>query len=371
MKEFAHGLLIGKFYPPHAGHHETIRAMAARCERVSVVVMGSAAETIGVDRRAAWLRAEHAGAVRIGTVRCDAPLDVGDPLVWAAHVAAVRAALRPLADVAVDAVFCGDDYGDELARRFDAKWVRVPRAGRSATAVRRDLAGSWSALAPATRAALAVRVVVVGAESTGTTSVSRALAQRFAARGGAFADTRWVAEYGREYTVIKWRAEQTAARAQRRPEPALADVVWTLGDFDAVAAEQTRREETAAAAGSPLLVCDTDAFATAVWERRYLGAAARTRRPWSQRPADNVYLLTDHEGVPWHDDGLREGDLALRAAMTQWFADALTAAGHSWVLLTGTLEQRVDLAVRIADQALAVRARFAEPLHGPGFGATG
>ena len=38
--------------------------------------------------------------------------------------------------------------------------------------------------------------------------------------------------------------------------------MWTPADFDTVAVEQTRRESLAAAAGSPLLVCDTDAFAT-------------------------------------------------------------------------------------------------------------
>jgi HTH-type transcriptional repressor of NAD biosynthesis genes len=42
-------------------------------------------------------------------------------------------------------------------------------------------------------------------------------------------------------------------------------------------------------------------------------------------------------------------------------------AGHSWVLLTGSLDERMDLAARTVDQLLAVRARFAEPLLGPGF----
>jgi len=108
------------------------------------------------------------------------------------------------------------------------------------------------------------------------------------------------------------------------------------------------------------VVCDTDAFATSVWERRYLGRAARGRQPWATTglPRRDVYLLTSHEGVPWHDDGLREGDLAVRAAMTGWFAAALTAAGHSWVLLTGSLPGRLDLAVRVTDAALAGRARF-------------
>ena len=83
-----------------------------------------------------------------------------------------------------------------------------------------------------------------------------------------------------------------------------------------------------------------------------------------------MYLLAYHEGVPCHDDGMREGELAIRAAMTGWFAEALTAAGHSWVLLTGTLEQRIDIALRTIEPLLELRARFGEPLHGPGFEAT-
>lgn len=75
-------------------------------------------------------------------------------------------------------------------------------------------------------------------------------------------------------------------------------------------------------------------------------------------PPRAVYLVTDHDGVPWRGDGMREGDLAVRAAMTGWFIDALTAAGHSWVLLTGTLEQRLHIAIRTIDPLLKSRARF-------------
>lgn len=57
----------------------------------------------------------------------------------------------------------------------------------------------------------------------------------------------------------------------------------------------------------------------------------------------------------------------MRAAMTGWFADALTAAGHSWVLLTGSLPERLELAVRTVDPLLDLSMRFGEPLHGPGF----
>ena len=50
-----HGLVIGKFYPPHAGHHHLIRAAAARCARLTVVVMAATVESIPLARRVAWL----------------------------------------------------------------------------------------------------------------------------------------------------------------------------------------------------------------------------------------------------------------------------------------------------------------------------
>lgn len=373
-----HGLVIGKFYPPHASHHWLIRQAAAGCDRVTVVVMASFAETVPLADRVVWLRAEHGGDenVHVVGIRCDAPLDVTDPTVWAAQVAAMRAAVRQVTGEPVTTVWTAEAYGDELARRLGATHRRVTQTadGLSATRVRSDLASTWPALAPATRAGLATRVVVVGAESTGTTTVAQALATRYRARGEAWSDTACVDEYGREFTEIVWARQVEAARLRGVRPPTLDEVEWAPTDFDEVATEQTRRENAAAATGSPLLVCDTDAFATSVWERRYLGAGARTEQSWATSPAlprHDLYLVTDHEGVPWQDDGLREGDLEIRAAMTGWFVDALTAAGHSWVLLTGTLDQRVDLAARTVDQLLAHRLGFAPPLNGPGFASQG
>lgn len=358
---FTHGLMIGKFYPPHRGHHDAIRAAAAQCTRVTVLVMAATVETIALADRVRWLREEHAGdpGVEIRGVRCDAPMDATDPRVWTAQIAAMRAALRQDGGSDdVDVVFSGEDYGTEMARWFDAADVRIARSPLSATVVRDDLAGRWGDLAPATRAGLTTRVVVVGAESTGTTTVARRLTEHYAARGGAWAGTQYVAEFGRDYTKIKW---------ERTPGIALADMVWTAADFDLIGPEQTRREEAAARIGSPILICDTDALATTVWERRYLGAASRTGQPWADVPPRAVYLLTDHRGVPWDDDGMREGDLNVRASMTEWFADTLTAAGQSWVLLTGDLDDRVSLAIRTIDPLLEHRATFGAPITGPGF----
>jgi len=363
---FPSGLVVGKFYPPHGGHLHLIEAAAARCRAVTVVVMAARAEQVPLADRVAWLRAACGGlpAVTVIGVPCDVPVDLGSGPVWAAQVAVMMAALHGNGLAPPGAVFSSEPYGDELAARLGAQHVCVDR-GRvtvpvSASQIRADLAGHWGLLIGPAQAGLAARVVVLGAESTGTSTIAELLAAHYRQRGGAWSRTPCVPEAGRDYTVTKWRQARAAAAAAGQPEPPLAELAWTHFDFDAVAAEQTRREDSAAAAGSPLVVCDTDAFATSVWERRYLGAAARGLQPWAATdlPGHAVYLVTSDEGVPWCDDGLREGDLAIRASMTGWFTAALTAAGHSWVLLTGSIADRLDLAVRVTDSILEDQARF-------------
>jgi HTH-type transcriptional repressor of NAD biosynthesis genes len=366
MTEHSHALVIGKFYPPHRGHHLLIRQAASIAATTTVVVMTSAAESIGLDERVSWVRAEHVSdpSVVIVGVRCDAPVDLGDDQVWAAQVAVMRAAARSVTDQPVDVVVTSEAYGAGLADRLGAAHVAVPRTtdGLSASRVRHDLAGHWEDLAPATRAGLAVRVVVVGAESTGTTMLATLLAEHYRARGGVWRRGAVVGEYGRDYS--------SDLRARRGASGTSTDSGWQAADFDLIAAEQTRCENAAAADGSPLLICDTDAFATSIWERRYLGSLARAVPPWSLAPLlprHDAYLLTDHHDVAWLGDGPREGDLEVREQMTGWFEDALTAARHSWVLLNGTAADRLALAVRTVDPLLARRLTFAAPKTGPGF----
>lgn len=356
---YRHALVIGKFYPPHVGHHHLVRSAARIADRVTVLVMASAAESIPLADRVSWMRESHAAdtSVTVTGVRCDAPMDLESDPVWAAQVASMRAAVRGVTSIPVDAVVSSEKYGDELAQRFSAVHVSVDpdRIAHpvSGTACRGDLAGSWDAVDAPARAGLTTRIVVVGAESTGTTTVSRALAEWYRRSGGVWARTRWVPEYGRQATHDKLDALR-----RERPDATMDDLVWTGADFADIAARQTAMEERAARTGSPVLICDTDAFATTVWERRYLGATGGNAVAPER---DALYLLTDHVGVPFVQDGIRDGEY-LRADMTGWFEDALTAAGRSWVLLTGSLDERVDLAVRVTDQALRLNARFADPL---------
>ncbi|MEV0840960.1 AAA family ATPase [Actinocatenispora sera] len=358
-----HGLVLGKFYPPHAGHRYLIDTAAAACARLTVVCAPSTVESIPLADRLAWLREIHAGQphVRVVGGYDDDPIDYHDDAVWAAHVEFTRTLVAKAAaddgmPARIDAVFSSESYGPELARRFDARHVPVDPDRRavpvSGTAVRADPAAHWSLLAAPVRAGLARRVVVVGAESTGTTTLARALAHRYRRRGGVWARTRWVPEYGRERTE-----EKLAVLRAADPAASVFDVTWQRDDFVEVARRQNEREDTAARDTSPLLVCDTDAFATAVWEQRYLGTASAAVTAQARRP--DLYLLTDHVGVPFVDDGLRDGE-QLRLWMTDRFREVLAAQPAPVVELTGPLPARLEAATAACDAVLTWR--FADPL---------
>ncbi|MGW2396703.1 AAA family ATPase [Kitasatospora sp. NPDC001664] len=360
---FRHGLVIGKFYPPHAGHHFLVRAAADACERLTVVVMAADVETIPLAERVAWLRSAHPGATVAGVVD-NLPVDYEDEEIWAGHVALMRSALTA-GDGPVEAVFSSEPYGVELARRFGAAPV-VLDVGRetfavSGTAVRADPVAHWGELEPPVRGWLARRVVVLGAESTGTTTLSRDLAAALRARGGPHARTGWVAEYGRELTVAKLAVARAVAAAGG-PVPTVFDLEWTDADFELVCRRQTEAEGRAARDGGPVLVCDTDALATTVWQERYVGAVTDPVRALAGGlPPRALYLLTSDEGVPFDDDGLRDGE-HLRGWMTGRFREVLGAGAVPWRELTGTRTERLAAALAAVDEILATGWNLADPL---------
>ena len=197
----------------------------------------------------------------------------------------------------------------------------------------------------------AQRVVLVGAESTGKTTLARDLCAALVRRGGGFAKTNWVPEYGRDYTIEKLALARARAAEAGQPTPGMETLVWTTADFVAIAREQNALEEREARAGGPVLICDTDAFATAIWHERYLGA----RSPEVEALAigrPSLYLLTHVDDIAFEADPIRDGE-HFRAWMTAAFVERLRASAHRTELVRGTREQRVAVATRAIDAWLA------------------
>lgn len=336
-KRFRHGLVLGKFYPLHAGHQALIRAASRDCERVTVQLLASSVESIALGVRAEWLEAEHP-EVNVVAAMDDAAVDFDSPAAWDEHMRLIESLL----DEPVDAAFTSDGYGSELARRLGADWVQVDR-GRiatpvSGTAVRADLRGHWWALPPSVRSWFARRVIVVGAESTGTTTLARGLAEHFG--------TVWVPEFGREWSELR---------------PGGLAAGWHTAEFDLVALEQSRREDEAAhRAPVPLVIGDTDALATTIWHERYVGGPSASVELLAKTRTPDLYLLTGDE-IPFVQDGMRDGE-HVRPWMTGRFREVLSAGTAPWLEVRGSRSERLERAVAAVDAVLPDRWHLADPL---------
>jgi len=320
--KFGLGLVIGKFYPPHRGHKLLIDTAGAQSEHVVVIVCGKPTDTIPPDLRGEWLQAIHPNAQ---VIVIDDRYDENDSRVWAENT------LRWLGR-APDAVFTSEAYGDPYASLMGSKHVCVDRVRRqipvSGTAVRRDPYVNWDFLEPPVRGWFAKRVCVLGAESTGTTTLAQDLARHL--------ETTWVAEYGREYS------ERKVSRG---------DPVWTSEEFTEIAMEQTRRENTASCEANRLLICDTNAFATTLWHRRYMNERSLEVEEIARKGRCDLYLLTGDE-IPFVQDGLRDGE-HIRHQMHRWFREALQAQPVPCAVLSGSRGERLTRALRLIQELFA------------------
>lgn len=174
-----------------------------------------------------------------------------------------------------------------------------------------------------------LRVVLTGSESVGKTTLAAEL--------GAHYRAPVVPEFVRGY-------------AQRIARPI------TYDDLLIIATEQAALEDehlaAARAAGSALVVHDTDPLSTLAYAQHYFGGApAAVERLVRARRPDH-YLLLDID-VPWVPDGVRDrGDR--RAEMQQLFVDTLTRIDATFTRIHGTWSERRALAMRSIDNLLSL-----------------
>lgn len=356
-KKYNTGLIIGKMYPPHRGHVYMIEQAAKQVDKLTVIVLGHSYQKLKLEDRVSWLNETFTDTnVTVHGMKNEAYDDYNDDNVWLDHDHIISAAVRKYAPEGVDALFSSETYGEELARRLHADNVVVD-LGRetfpiSATACREHLFNNWHFLPPAVQRHMLTRVVVVGGESTGTTTLSKDLEEYYRVQ---FPNVGWIPEYGREYTYVKLAALQAV-----NPEATMDDLVWTLEDFRIIGEEQTRLEEEYAHSDnvSPILICDTDALTTSFWEDRYCDNDSIGYPEYANGYAKrDLYIITNHEGVAFDQDGIRNSE-HVRASMTVAFEDELTKRNESWVILTGTQEERLRQATKIIDNILGQKAFF-------------
>ncbi len=310
------GLIVGKFYPPHCGHKYLIDSAASQVDELFVMVCRRPGEEPDADIRASWVREIHPG---VNVLVVEDTLDAEDSRAWAIF-SVETLGFRP------DVVFTSEDYGDSFAFYLGCEHVQIDRARTKvpicATRIRENPLGCWEYLEPPVRAYYAKRVCLIGAESTGKTTLARRLAEHY--------DTVWVAEYGRE--------------ASERMLRELGHYQWRSEDFAEIARIQCERENEAARMSNRILICDTDAFATAIWHQRYMDTrSAAVEEIYARHRAPDLYLLSDVDSS-FVQDGTRDGEV-IREWMHAAFVAELDAWNRPYQLLSGGWEDRFRQAV--------------------------
>jgi NadR type nicotinamide-nucleotide adenylyltransferase len=168
-----------------------------------------------------------------------------------------------------------------------------------------------------------IRVCFHGAESTGKSVLAARLERE---RGWP-----WVAEYGREY------AETIGTD-------------FTMDDLLAMAREQARRIELAAAARPAVLVLDTDPLMTAAWAQMLFGKVPDELFGY---PKADLYLHFAAD-VPWQADGTRFfGTADLRARFDAVAEAMLVRCKVPWRRIGGTWTEREAQVLGAVELALA------------------
>lgn len=171
-----------------------------------------------------------------------------------------------------------------------------------------------------------IKVVMFGPESTGKTTLAMKLAEHY--------NTAWVPEYARDYLQKKWDKEKK---------------ICETTDLLPIAKGQIKIENELTEIANKILICDTDLLETKVYSETYYGGSCDPLlEEYAIKNQYDLYFLT-YVDIPWVKDDLRDKPFQ-RAEMFAAFEQALIEYNRPYIILKGSMEQRLTIAVETIDK---------------------
>lgn len=332
MKKFRNGLIVGKFSPLHKGHEYLIETALEQCETLYIFSYYTP-EFPGCEahRREFWLKTLFPSAKifviddRFVQKRFNIslpPVSAGDleerrfvGFLWLQFVN------EPL-----DAVFTSENYGAGYAvemSNYFAEYTNFPAVTHilvdlerktipiSGTRLRADIHRYREFLSPVVYASFVERICFLGGESSGKSTLTARLAEEF--------KTHYVKEYGRTLSEEK-------------------DNQLVFEDLLRIAKTHIADEEKLAETADRYLFIDTTPLTTLLYSEYLFGKVDPELLWLSHRTYDRTFLcVPDFDFV---QDGTREGR-GFRERQHDWYLQKLAEREISYILLTGSLEERI------------------------------
>ncbi|TGN21156.1 ATPase [Leptospira idonii] len=321
-----HGLILGKFYPPHLGHLHLIREAKKHCNHLTVLVATLKRELIPGSLRFQWMKelTEDLPAHVVWVQDENPQYPEEDPIqfweIW-------KKTILSHSPAPIDVLFTSESYGDPLAKVLGTKHQIIDLERKavpiSASKIRNNPADYWEFIPEIERPFFLKRVVLTGSESVGKTVLSEKLANHF--------KTEWAPEFAREYLDAKGRFVER-------------DDIFEIAEGHLLS--EMKKAETA----NRILFLDTDLLTTKIYAEHYFDL----KYDWLQERAyqlqydSSLFLDID---IPWVEDPLRDlGDI--RKEMKQKFISEMNLAKRDFTLISGGFPEREKQAVEIVEAIL-------------------
>ncbi|TGL88709.1 ATPase [Leptospira congkakensis] len=318
-----HGLVLGKFYPPHKGHIHLITEAKKNCDELTVLVCSLKRELIPGDLRFEWMLSLFPDPkIRIIWVQDENPqYPEEDPDFWNLW----RKTIESHTKRKVDFLFTSEEYGEPLSKVLGCqhKVIDIHRSvvPISATKIREEPLTHWEWIPELIRPYFVKRIVLTGSESVGKTSLAMTLAKHF--------QTNWIPEFAREYLESK-------------------ESPMDESDFLPIAKGHLLSEVEAAKSSNGILFLDTDLLTTKVYLERYYGSEIPwlTERALGLKYDTSLFLDID---IPWIRNKLRDlGEE--RESMRTRFLQAMNEANRNFLFIRGDYSMREQRAIEIVNQ---------------------
>jgi NadR type nicotinamide-nucleotide adenylyltransferase len=332
--KYKNGFLLGKFFPPHLGHCYLMETAASMCEHLTVMVCSLEKETISGKFRfecVTELMMKHHN-VSVIHITDELPQEPNEhPNFWDMWIETVRKNVTEKIDV----VFSSEMYGYELAERLGAEHFMVDLDRKtfpvSGTKIRNNPYEYWSFIPDIVKPYFVKRIAILGPESVGKTVISEKLSKHY--------NTRWVPEYGREYTD-KFKL--------------------TLDGICTIANKQLEIENQVVKDANKILICDTDIITTKIWSLIYFKTVPKSIENMVDTIDYDLYLVLSPD-VPWVDDGTR-----VTSHMRDWHFETikseLNRLGKQYQVISGNYDNRLSSAIKEIDILMKPKVDFQYPL---------
>jgi len=318
-----HGLILGKFYPPHKGHLHLVQEAKKHCDVLTVLVCSLEKEIIPGELRFEWMKELLPNQnINVIWVKDENPQFPEDHAhfwqIW-------KRTIESHSPYPIHSLFSSENYGDPLASVLGCKHIPIDIDRNvipiSATKIRESPLKYWEYIPEPIRPYFVKKIVLTGSESVGKTTLSKKLAEWF--------QTNWVPEFAREYL-------------EKKPNP------MEESDFLPIAKGHLVSEVETTKSSNGLLFLDTDLLTTKVYLERYYGSEIPwlTERALGLKYDGSLFLDID---IPWERDKLRDlGDE--REEMKTKFLNAMEEAKRDYFLVKGNYLEREKLAIHYVNQ---------------------